>query len=269
MEKQFKCTAASCSAAFKQKRNLATHVATKHLLIVFKCDQCDKKYTRNSRLTSHIKKIHDGIKPFSCGTCKKRFGRRDHLRRHEKTHGERKTYDCEKCVKKFVSKQALQLHRATHDKKRVLWLCSMCNKNFSGEHSLYRHMRQSCPRNLECFYCKKTFQTTDECSKCEKGCSKKYKKFQFCVTCGKKFVFRKDRVECQQIHSIREEKTCMCNKCGVCHRQEETFRCETGFYGEKLESGHYCDYCGTKHDTVGGQSKCYLACSAAAYASNN
>lgn len=53
----------------------------------FKCDQpnCEKTFTRNEELTRH-KRIHTGQRPYGCQLCNKRFGRKDHLKKHTKTH---------------------------------------------------------------------------------------------------------------------------------------------------------------------------------------
>lgn len=49
----------------------------------FCCDVCDKKFTRNSSLQTHMN-IHLNIKPYECSICKFRFNANPNLIRHKK-----------------------------------------------------------------------------------------------------------------------------------------------------------------------------------------
>ncbi|UXI19213.1 putative sodium-coupled neutral amino acid transporter 7 [Sarcoptes scabiei] len=51
----------------------------------FKCNYCDRSYTKSSELASHIP-CHTGEKPFQCCVCGKAFGQKNNLRKHILTH---------------------------------------------------------------------------------------------------------------------------------------------------------------------------------------
>ena len=105
-ERPFHCGHEGCDKTYKRRHHLEGHLlkhlgTTKHRCPHSEC--VGKEYFRDrSTLNRHINKIHKHEKPFQCGICDIRFGRRDHLKVHMQTiHSieEKKTFSEKKSPK--------------------------------------------------------------------------------------------------------------------------------------------------------------------------
>jgi len=161
-----------CSRRFYDKRDCERHkLVHKRRGIVDKekskftmCDACGKEVTTN-RLKSHIARVHEKHRPFSCSFCEKKFfdskdlrvhvagfhkgGKRLHVDKEKpkftmcdacgkqvttnklKTHIDRvhkkiRRYPCLHCSRKYYDKKDLKVHLQIHDRK--LKLASTLNK---------------------------------------------------------------------------------------------------------------------------------------------
>ena len=73
-------------------------------------------------LENHISRVHEGIKPYSCPKCPKKFSWTSNLKVHIKTIHEGKTpFECEFCDINFAQKIQLRRHtKSVHFSQRFL-----------------------------------------------------------------------------------------------------------------------------------------------------
>lgn len=75
------------------------------------CQQCNRKFRRQSDLNRHIRCVHEKIRPYGCPTCGLKFGLRNNLERHiSVAHGRTRRYRCTHCSSTFASEKALFEH---------------------------------------------------------------------------------------------------------------------------------------------------------------
>ncbi|XP_071559745.1 uncharacterized protein [Temnothorax nylanderi] len=90
LESKFKCP--KCPNVYKSKQNLNEHllkhedIKKSHLESKFKCPKCPNVYKNKHNLNDHLLSKHEGIRKYECSICKKRFGHRSQLARHQKVH---------------------------------------------------------------------------------------------------------------------------------------------------------------------------------------
>lgn len=82
LERRFVCEI--CNAALKRKDHLTRHKQSHNPERPYLC-HCLKAFKRKEQLSLHAV-IHSGNKKHSCSECGKGFYRKDHLRKHTRSH---------------------------------------------------------------------------------------------------------------------------------------------------------------------------------------
>ena len=84
IEKHFIFSCEICNAALKRKDHLTRHKQSHNPERPYMC-HCMKAFKRKEQLSLHAV-IHSGNKKHTCAECGKGFYRKDHLRKHTRSH---------------------------------------------------------------------------------------------------------------------------------------------------------------------------------------
>jgi hypothetical protein len=103
-----------------------------------KCVECDKLFNKACYLTQHNKSFHNGIKPFKCDRCGKRFNSEAVYQQHLGKHAGEKPYKCESCPKQFNHKTDLRRHMCLHTGTKP-FECDICGKGFIRKDHMLKH----------------------------------------------------------------------------------------------------------------------------------
>lgn len=137
-DKAFTCDL--CKRTFNQFSNLTTHLKRIHIGIRrHACSKCGKGFKSNYELKQHSI-THTGEKPFTCDSCKKSFSRLCHLKRHLKSvHQGIRSHACKECGKGFISNTDFKRHSITHTREKP-FTCDLCKKTFGRFGNLKNHI---------------------------------------------------------------------------------------------------------------------------------
>ncbi|KAJ3191370.1 hypothetical protein HK101_007832 [Irineochytrium annulatum] len=76
------CPVPGCSALFKKRNSLSSHMVSHSERRANGCGVCGMKFKRKHDLVRHMKTLHDASRFFRCMTCNQRFSKLNHLMRH-------------------------------------------------------------------------------------------------------------------------------------------------------------------------------------------
>ena len=128
---------------------------------ILKCRFCDKQFSVQRYLDTHVKVKHTKTETFQCENCDKTFNQKKHLKRHIETiHGLQKPD-----IVNFKSSPRNHI-------------CNICGSIFNRADNLTRHMKSAHVPNVKdftCIYCEKKFDRKWNLSRHERRCSSKPK----------------------------------------------------------------------------------------------
>lgn len=157
----------------------------------FKCDQCQKIFSKKNVFNVHIKR-HTEIKPHQCNICSNGFYTKLELNNHLSVHEETRLFQCNQCEKRFKRQTHLSIHMKIHGEKR--YQCDHYSKRFSTKDYCNRHMLLAHQHNtFPCYFCFRPFSQIIDKEAHEKVCKRRRYECYLCNRVEKKEPYVKYR----------------------------------------------------------------------------
>ncbi len=104
----------------------------------FECNICRKLFGTSHGLEVHVRRAHNGQRPFSCTMCQKTFGLAISLSHHQTVHIQERSFSCKQCGKTFRRSSTLSTHLLIHSDTRP-YPCQYCGKRFHQKSDMKKH----------------------------------------------------------------------------------------------------------------------------------
>ncbi|ELU06162.1 hypothetical protein CAPTEDRAFT_227534 [Capitella teleta] len=161
--KVYTCPVADCSYTAFQRYIVDAHMAKHKVGKNVPCAQCQRKFKSQKNLESHIRTVHERIRPFICELCGASYGHEAELRNHIARH--EKSLLCVLCDFVTSDKSCLQSHmwskhRVQLDSGMKIFTCEQCGYSTDRGPRFKEHMlKHGEDRPVPCPECAKTFKS--------------------------------------------------------------------------------------------------------------
>ncbi|XP_075989328.1 uncharacterized protein LOC142985191 isoform X3 [Anticarsia gemmatalis] len=133
---KFECN--QCDMIFPTYVNLKSHLGKDHGIKMFKCLECNEKFTTQYWMQRHMLLSHGG--GHKCSYCDKAFIKYSFMVNHiRRVHLKEKNVKCRICTESFFDRQRLKMHMIKHVGERNFH-CDICNKKFLWKRNLRAHI---------------------------------------------------------------------------------------------------------------------------------
>ncbi|XP_075434196.1 uncharacterized protein LOC142471268 isoform X2 [Ascaphus truei] len=199
--------------------------------------------TKCNNGNTHAGEVHKSlsVKRCTCCECAKNVNNVFGYRTHQRTHTTEMLYNCSECQKCFTSNSDLVKHLKIH--RGELLSCSDCGKHFSYNSALVTHQRvHTGEKPFVCSECGKCF-TQNAHLVAHQRIHTGEKPF-VCPECGKCFSHISNLFAHQRFHT--GEKPFVCSECGKCFTQNSSLVNHQRIHtGEKPYACSECEKCFT------------------------
>ncbi|CAK1546612.1 unnamed protein product [Leptosia nina] len=164
-------TCLECSGTFKNYHELDLHYKadhpdnfTIHPEEENRCSYCKRPFETRAKMHNHVQRMHvDGGKKYQCDHCKRLYYSKGEVRSHIKwSHLSHAGGHACTCGRVFRTPVRLREHVATRHLGAVMPRdkhCPVCNKAFSNQQVLTRHIKSHAGEMFPCTECGRQFKT--------------------------------------------------------------------------------------------------------------